>query len=128
MLLLSVLAATAVFAAETGSLECKAVYRKTDPATNRTVENVVDMPITFTANGTIKYEADLEGRAFILTEEKGSSLLGQITQAPDYTKGIVSRGGTDASGRFNLTDVNGFTVYRMECKKLPQVNPPKLGL
>jgi hypothetical protein len=128
MLLLSVLAATAVLAADTGSLECKAVYRKTDPNTNKTVENVVNMPISFAAGGTIKYEADLEGRAFTLTEEKGTSLLGQITQGPDYTKGIVSRGTTDASDRFNLTDVDGFTIYRMECKKLPLVNPPKLDL
>lgn len=128
MLLLSALAATATLAMETGTLECKAVYRKTDPKTGRTVENVVNMPITFAAGGTIKYEADLEGRAFSLMEEKGSSLLAQITQAPDYTKGIVSRGTTDSSNRFNLTDVDGFTVYRMECKKLPQVNPPKLDL
>lgn len=127
MLILSVIAATFAFA-ETGTLECKAVYRKTDKNTGRTVENVVDMPVSFAVNGTVKYEADLEGRAFALTEEKGSSLLGQITQAPDYTKGIVSRGTTDSSDRFNLTDVDGFTVYRMECKKLPLVNPPKLDL
>lgn len=119
MLLLSALAATAVLATESGSLECKAVYRKTDPNTGRTVENVVPMPITYAKGGTIKYEADLEGRAFSLMEEKGSSLLGQITQGPDYTKGIVSRGATDSSDRFNLTDVDGFLVYRMECKKRP---------
>lgn len=128
MLLLSVLAATAVFAAETGTLECKAIYRKTDPNTGRSVENLVDMPITFAMGGMIKYEADLEGRAFTVTEEKGNSLLGQITQAPDYTKGIVSRGATDTLGRFTLSDVDGFTVYRLECKKLPQAKPPRLGL
>lgn len=128
MLLLSVLATAAVLATETGSLECKAVYRKTDPNTGRTTENVVNMPINYAAGGVIKYEADLEGRAFSLMEEKGSSFLGQITQGPDYTKGVVSRGLTDESGRFNLTDVDGFTVYRMECKKLPKLNPPKLGL
>lgn len=128
MLLLSVLTATAAFALETGTLECQAVYRKTDPNTGRSVENVVNMPITFAAGGMIKYEADLEGRAFSLVEEKGSSLLAQITQAPDYTKGIVSRGTLDNANRFNLSDVDGFTVYRLECKKLPQVNPPRLGL
>jgi hypothetical protein len=126
MLFLLLLAPIA-HAADTGSLECKAIYRTTD-AQNHTTEKAADMGITFALGGTIKYEADLEGKHFSMMEEKGSSMLAQITTAPDYMKGVVSRAEPDSSGRINLTEVNGYTIYRMECHKLPQANPPRLDL
>jgi hypothetical protein len=116
MFLLSVIAATAALAADSGSLDCKGIYRKTDPNTGRTVEHELALPVTYSAGGIVKYEGDLQGRAFSVIEEK-DSILAQITQAPDYTKGVVNRGVTDGSGRFNLSDVDGFLLYRLECKK-----------
>jgi hypothetical protein len=84
------------------------------------VEKVVAMPMTFAMGKVVKYGADLEGKHFSLTEDRISeSLLAQITSAPDYTKGSVSRGRPDANGSFNLAEVDGATVHRMECKRLP---------
>jgi hypothetical protein len=126
-MLFLLLLAPIVHAAETGSLECKAIYRATD-AQNHTTEKTVGMDVSLARGGMIKYEADLEGKHFSLIEEKGSSMLAQITTAPDYTKGVVSRAEPDSSGRITLTEVDGFTIHRMECQKLPEVNPPRFGL
>ena len=105
LFLLTIFTLSAQAEAPKPSLECRAIYRRTDVKTNRTTEQVVAMPVTFTMGNIIKYEADLQGRAFSLQEESGESLLAQITQAPDYTKGLVSRGAVDKNGSFNLSDV-----------------------
>jgi hypothetical protein len=115
----------------TGSLECKAIYRSVEMINGK--EKFIDeealMPITFAQFNTVKYEVDLGKKYFSLTEDKlSNSLLANITTAPDYIKGSLTRGTTDDQGRFNLSTVDGVTVHRMECKRLPEVKPQRLGL
>jgi hypothetical protein len=97
------------------SVECKAIYRTLDEK-RRSIEKEVPMPVVTTAGTLKKYSADLEGRHFSLIAEE-DTLLAQITVAPEYTKGIVSRGLFDKQGSFNLTDVIGPTIYRIECRQ-----------
>lgn len=111
----------------TGSLDCRAIYRTMDAA-GKSIEESKEMAIVFAQGTAIKYEADLAGKFFSMIEERDSgSLLAQITTAPNYTKGSVARGLPDNQGKFNLTEVDGPTVHRMECSKLPEVKPQRLG-
>jgi hypothetical protein len=115
----------------TGSLECKAIYRSVETINGKEkfIDEEAPMPITFAQLNTVKYEVDLGKKYFSLTEDKlSNSLLANITAAPDYTKGSLTRGTTDDQGRFNLSTVDGVTVHRMECKRLPEVKPRRLGL
>ena len=114
--------------AGTGSLDCKAIFRTIDQSNGRTIEKIEPLKEVFNGADTFKYEVDLEGRAFSVLEQKDNSLLGQITQGPEYTKGVVNRGMPDTNGKFNLSDVNGFVVYRLECNKLLTVKPTRLKL
>jgi hypothetical protein len=115
----------------TGSLECKAIYKTVELVNGKEkfIEDEAIMPITFAVGTLVKYELSLGGKHYSVDEDKKEqSLLAFITTAPDYTKGSVTRGNTDANGVFNFSTVDGFTVHRMECRRLPDVKPPRLGL
>ncbi len=99
--------------AETPSLECRAIYRTLNER-QQSVEEVAPLVLVSDFRGQRKYEAEVRGKAFFLTEEKGD-LFGQIVAGPEYTKGTVFRGAADSSGRFTATEVVGTTVYRLEC-------------
>jgi hypothetical protein len=96
---------------------CTAVYRTLDDK-NNTVERSTDVPVKAVYGTSVKHEADFEGKFFTLTEETNGDLFAQITTAPDYTKGTVVRGAADSLGQFNASEVVGYTVYRLECRRL----------
>lgn len=114
--ILSVLSSSNAFALAKAEMGCKAIYRTLDEK-NNTIERVGELVVSRVIGDTVKQELDFEGRFFTLTEDQGD-LFAQITQAPDYTKGIVVRGAADRSGRFTATDVNGYTIHRLECQRL----------
>jgi hypothetical protein len=97
-------------------ISCTAIYRTLDEK-NNTVERSTDVPVKTVIGDTLKHEADFEGKFFTLTEEKNGDLFAQITTAPDYTRGTVVRGAADSLGRFTATEVNGPTIYRLECSR-----------
>lgn len=111
--LIALLVSTSAFALTKAEMSCKAIYRTLDEK-NDSVERTLNIPVTRVIGDLVKHEADFEGRFFTLSEEKGD-LFAQITVAPDYTKGTVVRGAADRSGRFTVTEVNGYTVHRLEC-------------
>jgi hypothetical protein len=99
------------------NMNCQAIYRTLDDAL-RTVEKRVALPLTRVLGGSAQYQADFEGKFFSITENlENGDLFAQITTAPDYTKGTVVRGSADSQGEFTATEVVGYTVYRMECKR-----------
>lgn len=106
---------TAFADAPKAQMSCTAVYRTLDK-NNDTVEK--SQPLTARAYADqVKHETDFQGKFFVLSEDHGD-LFAQITTAPDYTKGTVVRGAADSLGRFNATEVDGFTVYRLECSRV----------
>lgn len=114
-----------------GNLECKAIYKNVEYVNGKEkfIEDEAIMPATFAVGSIVKYELSMGGKHFSVDEDKKEeSILAFITTAPDYTKGSVTRGTTDKNGVFNFSTVDGFTVHRMECRRLPEVKPPRLGL
>jgi hypothetical protein len=97
-------------------MACTAIYRTLD-AKNNTIERSADVPVKTVIGDQLKHEADFEGHFFTMTEDHGD-FFAQITTAPDYTKGTVVRGGPDSLGRFTATEVDGPTIYRLECARL----------
>jgi len=98
-------------------ITCTAIYRTLDDK-NNTVERKADVPVTKIVGDTLLHEAELEGKSFTLNEEKNGDLFAQITTGPDYTSGTVVRGVADSLGRFTATEVNGYTIYRLECARV----------
>ncbi|MCO5142255.1 MAG: hypothetical protein M9962_04100 [Oligoflexia bacterium] len=112
----------------TGTLNCKAIHRTLDQ-NNRDVVQTKEIPIVLVAGNMVRYQVDLEGKSFSILEDVVSGeLLAQLTLAPDYTKGSVVRGSVDATGRFNLSEVDGTILHKMECKKISPTNQPKIDL
>jgi hypothetical protein len=116
VLLSALLSSSPAYSLGKAEMACKAIYRTLDEQ-NNTVERSFSLPVTRVIGDLVKHEADFEGKFFALTEEKGD-LFAQITTAPDYTKGTVVRGAADRQGRFTATEVNGYTVHRLECQRL----------
>jgi hypothetical protein len=97
-------------------ISCIAIFRTLDRK-NNTVERSADVPVRTVIGDALKHEAGFEGKFFRLTEEKNGDLFAQITSAPDFTRGTVARGAADSLGRFTVTEVNGPTIYRLECER-----------
>lgn len=97
-------------------ITCTAIYRTLDEK-NNTVERSTEVPVKNVLGESLKHEAGFEGKFFSVTEEKNGDLFAQITSGPDYTRGTVVRGSADSLGRFTATEVNGPTVYRLECAR-----------
>jgi hypothetical protein len=117
-LLFLFLASTAQAEAPKPQVACKAVYRTLDYK-NNTLEKSVDMPVTVALADQIKHQANLEGKTFLLTEELSSAdLFGQIITSLDPAKGTTGRGASDSLGRFSVAEVNGISVYRLECSRI----------
>ncbi len=119
--ILSIAASSILLAAPASALtapevSCKAIFRTLDE-NNDTIEKVQSLAVTHVIGDIVKQEVELEGKYFSLTEEKGE-LFAQITTAPEYVKGSVVRGAADRQGRFTVTEVNGYTVHRLECRSL----------
>lgn len=110
-----VLAAFGAVAIAAPDLECKAIYRTVD-ANDRLVEKVVQMPVVEQFTGYKRYSADHEGRHYTVGNE-GETALVQIVKPPHYTHGLVMRAAPDAQGRLNLAEVEGRTVYKIECNR-----------
>ena len=99
-------------------MSCTAIFRTLDKNGN-TVERSLNLPVEGTIGDQIKHRGDFEGKSFSLIEDRISGdLFGQIITNSDDTKGTVFRGAADSVGRFNATEVIGFTVYRMECSRI----------
>ena len=114
MLALLLLASPAL--AATSSLNCLAIYRTLDES-HRGVEERQALKVSLRGGSANRHEAELRGRFFSVVEDQTGDLLLQITVAPDYTKGNVSRARPDSTGQASLSDVDGVTVYRLECRK-----------
>ena len=114
--IISILSSPSALALAKAEMSCKAIYRTLDEK-NDSVERTLAIPVNHVIGDLVKHEADFEGKFFALSEENGD-LFAQITTAPDYTKGTVVRGAADRSGRFTATEVNGYTVHRLECLRL----------
>jgi hypothetical protein len=115
MLFTTLLLSSFAFAAP--DLSCQAIYRTLDEA-QRGIEEITDLKAVQVGAGASRYEADLRGKYFSVTADRDGDLLVQITTAPDYTKGSVSKGQLDSLGRYSLSEVDGVTVHRLECRKL----------
>lgn len=99
------------------SLNCRAIYRTLDD-NQKSIEETSDLKLAFGGAGANRYETELQGKFFSVVADASNDLLVQITTAPNYTKGSVSKGQLDSNGRFSLAEVNGPTVHRLECRKL----------
>jgi hypothetical protein len=122
-----VLTAAALFTASSAlaELNCKATYRKVTTQ-NKVTENVVPLAMTMDQNGMQKFEADLEqGLYMSATYMKDSNeVMLAITQAPDYTNGVITRAAL-SDGRASLGQTvmetekgertGNLLVYRVEC-------------
>lgn len=113
-MLLALLLSSFTFAAS--DLSCQAIYRTLDES-QRSIEETVAMKVAQAGAGATRYEAELRGKYFSVTADRDGDLLVQITTAPDYTKGSVSKGRLDSLGRYSLSEVDGATVHRLECRK-----------
>lgn len=109
------LATFGVVAIAAPDLECKAIYRTVD-ATDRLVENNVPMPMVEQAGTFKRFSVDHQGRHYSVGFE-GDTALVQIVKPPNYTHGLVMRAAPDAQGRLNLAEVEGYTVYKIECTR-----------
>jgi hypothetical protein len=123
-MLISALSTPSALGLARAEMNCKAIFRTLDEK-NDSVERVVAIPVTRVFGNLVKHETDFEGKFFSLSEENGD-LFAQITTEPstnakggnsEYSKGTVVRGAADRSGRFTATEVNGFTIHRLECIK-----------
>ena len=62
-------------------------------------------------------ETSLRGFAFTLTGDLGvKDFRLFITEAPDYTHGMVANGSPNSDGFMTLSLVNGKHVHRIECR------------
>lgn len=96
------------------ALSCRAIFRTI--IGNQSVERSTEMPITLRLSGVSHHSIDFEGRHFFVAEE-GHTHLVQIVQPPHYTKGLVMRANPDHAGRLNLSEVDGNTLYKIECAR-----------
>ena len=94
-------------------VSCTAVYRTLD-GRNNTVERTAGVPVKAALGEQVKHELAFQGRTFLLTEDRGD-LFAQIVIPSDLARGVTLRGSPDSNGRFTLAEVDGFTVYRLEC-------------
>lgn len=117
-LLSLVLASLGIAAFQPSELNCRAIYRTLDENQKGTEESV-ELKVAFAGAGATRFEAELQGKFFSVVEDKSSDLLVQITAAPNYTNGVVSKGRLDGQGRYSLSQVNGVTVHRLECRTIP---------
>lgn len=99
------------------TLSCQAIYRTMDDA-QRSIEETAQLKVADSGAGGARYEAELRGKYFSVTADRDGDLLVQITTAPDYTRGSVSKGQLDTLGRYSLSEVDGVTVHRLECRKI----------
>ncbi|MGZ3696375.1 MAG: hypothetical protein ACXVBL_19005 [Bdellovibrionota bacterium] len=116
MILTLILATLGIASAQAPVLSCKAIYRTIDD-NQKSIEENAPLKVAFSGAGATRYEAELEGKFFSVVADNAEDLLVQITTAPNYTKGSVSKGRLDSQGRYSLAEVNGATVHRLECRK-----------
>ncbi len=98
-----------------GQVACTATYRTLDGKDN-TVERFADIPVKVVLGEQVKHIVDFQGRTFTVTEERGD-LFAQIIAPTDLPRGVTSRGTLDGKGQFHLAQVEGVTVYRIECNR-----------
>lgn len=110
------------------NLDCVGIYRTVDPVTSQATEKRVPIPIIAVYPGVYVHAVDLEGKYLSVNEEDTGDLLAQITLAPDYQVGSVSRARPDSKGRYSLTEVNGLTVHRLECNQKINARTIRPGL
>lgn len=113
--MLSILLLSQMALAADGATTCKAIYRTLDEHRN-SIEQVVELK-SQRIGSVLRHEADLQGKFFSVVEQADGNLLLQITTAPDYTRGSVTAVRPDESGAASLSEVNGVTVHRLECRK-----------
>jgi hypothetical protein len=116
MLLTLLLSSFGFASAQAPTLSCTAIYRTIDDH-QKSIEENTPLKAAFKGAAATRYEAELRGKFFSVIADVSADLLVQITFAPDYTKGLVSKGQLDSFGNYSLSEVDGATVYRLECRK-----------
>ena len=105
-----------VFAGPVKNLKCKAFYRTIDSA-DSIIEKEIDFATTSKTHAISTYEAVLEKRFFFITWYiTKKEFLIQTIKSDDETQSTISRASLDSDNSTSMTEVNGSSVYKTECK------------
>jgi hypothetical protein len=97
-------------------ITCLATYLSKNLETNEQIRKSEKFILEMDTGANSKYSAELEGKMFYLDLDKSvNDYIMTIVTGPDYTQGVISKARPNSDGRLTLSEVNGHTVYRMDC-------------
>lgn len=110
--IMCLLLSTSVYA----QIECKGYSRLYQ--NNQMEEKEVTLELTADNARFLKMQGALDDVFFGVTQDKPSdSFLVTVTNADDYTRGVVTRASFDLNGRLHVSSVKGELVHKLECRR-----------
>lgn len=97
-------------------IECKGYSRLYQ--NNQMEEKEVTLETSADNARFLKMAGELDDVFFGVTQDKPSdSFLVTVTNADDYTRGVVVRASFDLNNRLNVSSVKGKLVHKLECRR-----------
>lgn len=83
---------------------------------NQLLEEKVDLKINAENENYVRMDGEIGDIAFGFSGDRiNNSYMISITEGPDYTHGILSRGAFDKDNYMQISNVKGSVVYKLEC-------------